>query len=79
MILWVLREADAQSVPSFKALRRFQDHLRTHAGIHTTKYESHQGNVFYANDIRDIIAKVSPHDTNIRRFIRNTDLVPGLQ
>lgn len=59
MILWVLREAGANSVPSFKALRKFQDQLRNDAGIRTAKFQSPRGNVFYANDLRDIIAKVS--------------------
>ena len=59
MILWVLREAHARNVPSFKAFRAFQDSLRKNSGIRTHKFESPRGNIFYANDIVDIITKAN--------------------
>ncbi|KZT20093.1 hypothetical protein NEOLEDRAFT_1076404 [Neolentinus lepideus HHB14362 ss-1] len=57
MFLWVLREAGAASVPSFKALRKFQDNQRKESGINTVKCESVQGNIFYMNDVPALIAK----------------------
>lgn len=60
MILWVMRECGARDVPSFKAFRAMQKHIRDFCGVTTTPHKSDIGNVFHVNDIRDMIAKVLP-------------------
>jgi hypothetical protein len=58
VFLWILRESGVQQVPSFQQLRDVQANLRKTCGIPTTQFTSVQGNVFYINDPRTIIAKV---------------------
>ena len=58
VFLWMLREAGVRDVPSFASLRKMQSHLRTECGISTHQYKSAQGNTFFMNDLREIIAKV---------------------
>jgi hypothetical protein len=59
VFLWVLGECGVQHVPSLSHLRDVQLGLRETCGIPTTQCTSAQGNVFYINDPRTIIAKVS--------------------
>ncbi|KAJ7692285.1 hypothetical protein B0H17DRAFT_903860, partial [Mycena rosella] len=56
MVLWVMRECDARDVPSFKALRAMQKRIRGSCGIKTDLHKSDLGNLFYTNDIRDLIS-----------------------
>ncbi|KAI9061285.1 hypothetical protein FKP32DRAFT_1654775 [Trametes sanguinea] len=57
VFLWILREAGVKDVPSFNAFRTMQQQLRAGAGISTIQCQSPQGNVFYLNDPRELIAK----------------------
>ncbi|KAF8193520.1 hypothetical protein K438DRAFT_2131595 [Mycena galopus ATCC 62051] len=57
VFLWVLKEAGCKDVPSFDLLRRVQKELRSQCGIPSIPCKSAQGNVFYMNDPRAIIAK----------------------
>lgn len=66
VFLRVLREAGAEDVPSFASLRKMQSHLRTGCGISTHQYKSAQGNTFFMNDVREIIAKVCDFPTDTR-------------
>jgi hypothetical protein len=59
MFIWVLRECGAQDTPSFYALRKTQKLLRENQGIPCNEHTSVQGNIFYVNDPRAIIAQVS--------------------
>ena len=58
VFLWMLREVGVRDVPSFAALRKMQSRLRTESSIPTRRYESTQGNVFFMNDLQEIIARV---------------------
>ena len=58
IFLWVLDQSGVRNVPSLKELRKMQEHLRTESGVPTQQFKSPQGNIFFQNDIRDIIAKV---------------------
>ncbi|KAJ7866405.1 hypothetical protein B0H14DRAFT_2504339 [Mycena olivaceomarginata] len=57
VFLWVLKEVHCKDVPSFNHLRRFQKGLRAECGIPSIPCKSVQGNVFFMNDPRAIIAK----------------------
>ncbi|KAJ6589471.1 hypothetical protein B0H19DRAFT_892628, partial [Mycena capillaripes] len=57
VFLWILREGGARDVPSLDALRKVQLNLHSQGGVLTVPWTSTQGNVFYLNDIRTIIAK----------------------
>ena len=59
IFLWVLSESGVNDVSSLKELRRVQERLRTESGVTTKQFKSPQGNIFFQNDIRDIIAKVA--------------------
>ncbi|KAJ7442085.1 hypothetical protein B0H11DRAFT_1749386 [Mycena galericulata] len=67
MILWIMKECGAKDVPSFNAFRSMQKHTRGMTGVRTEAHNSDLRNLFYVNDIRDLIAKdfanpeVSPH------------------
>ena len=58
MILWLLRECGAKDVPSFKALRATQKHIRNLCSATLKTSKSDQGNLFHTTDIRDLIAWV---------------------
>lgn len=58
VILWALGQCGADDVPSFKRLRKFQEELQAERGIASREFKSYLGNVFYMNDIRQLIAKV---------------------
>jgi hypothetical protein len=59
MILWIMKECGAKDVPSFNAFRAMQTHIRKTTGVKSEAHKSDLGNLFYVNDIRDLIAKVS--------------------
>ncbi|KAJ6605878.1 hypothetical protein B0H10DRAFT_2178679, partial [Mycena sp. CBHHK59/15] len=67
MILWIMRECGAKDVPSFDAFRSMQSHIRKMMGVRSEPHKSDLGNLFYVNDVRDLIAKdfsspeVAPH------------------
>lgn len=58
VFLWVLNQSGVRNVPSLKELRKTQERLRAESGVPTQQFKSPQGNIFYQNDIKDIIAKV---------------------
>ncbi|KAJ7277334.1 hypothetical protein C8J57DRAFT_1060971, partial [Mycena rebaudengoi] len=57
VFLWVLKEAKCKDVPSFDALRAVQKKIRSQCGIPTIPCKSVQGNVFFMNDPKTIIAQ----------------------
>lgn len=59
LFLWVMRRAGAKNVPLFYRLRKLQKALRSECSVPTIRCTSVQENIFYMNDPRDIIAKVS--------------------
>lgn len=58
MILWIMDQCGAKDVPSFNAFRAMQKHIRKATGVRSEAHKSALGNLFYVNDIRDLIAKV---------------------
>ncbi|KAG7093258.1 hypothetical protein E1B28_006941 [Marasmius oreades] len=63
MFIWALRELGVIQVPSFYALRKMQTKLRESQGVPCLECTSVQGNVFYINDVRTVIAHdwLNPH------------------
>jgi hypothetical protein len=59
MILWIMDACGARDVPSFNKFRAMQKHIRKTTGVRSEAHKSGLGNLFYVNDIRDLIAKVS--------------------
>ncbi|KAJ7448584.1 hypothetical protein FB451DRAFT_1053799 [Mycena latifolia] len=57
VFLWILREGGARDVPSLDGLRKIQATLHKKGGVPTVPWTSNQGNAFYLNDLRVIIAK----------------------
>ena len=57
--LFVLKEAGVPDVPSLDTLRRRQVQLRKEAAVPTQRHVSNHGNIFYANDICQQVAKVA--------------------
>jgi len=58
VFLWILKKGGAGDVPSFDHLRKVQKRLHKSCGVQSKECKSMQGNVFYINDSRDIIAQV---------------------
>ncbi|KAJ7885270.1 hypothetical protein B0H14DRAFT_3737214 [Mycena olivaceomarginata] len=56
VFLWILQEAGCKDVPSFDRLRQVQKQIRGQCGIPSIPCKSAQGNVFFMNDPRAIIA-----------------------
>lgn len=59
MVLWVMRECGARDVPTFKAFRSMQKHVRDLCGVTIRPSVSDLGNLFYTTDIRELIKNVS--------------------
>lgn len=59
IMLWIMRECGARDVPSFKAFRAMQSHIRKLSGVSVAASTSHLGNLFYTTDIRDLVSKAS--------------------
>lgn len=59
LFLWALKEVGVPDVPSLYRLRKMQKELRTTSGVPTLRCDSVQGNVFFMNDPRHLIAQVS--------------------
>ncbi|KAJ6523814.1 hypothetical protein B0H19DRAFT_1223959 [Mycena capillaripes] len=57
VFLWILKEAGCKNVPSFDHLRRVQKELLGQCSIPSIPCKSPQGNVFFMNDPRVIIAQ----------------------
>ncbi|KAJ6626597.1 hypothetical protein B0H10DRAFT_2300403, partial [Mycena sp. CBHHK59/15] len=75
-ILWVLKEARCKDVPSFDRLRKVQKDLRSECGIPSIPCKSVQGNVFFMNDPRTIIAQVDWSNPATRKLIRVYPEIP---
>jgi len=58
MVLWVLKESGLSNVPSYEAFRKLQADLRKRCGSEPTECKSSLGNIFYVNDIPEIVARV---------------------
>ncbi|KAJ7444944.1 hypothetical protein FB451DRAFT_1434147 [Mycena latifolia] len=76
MILWMMKECGAKDVPSFNAFRSMQKHIRKTVGVRSEPHKSDLGNLFYVNDIRDLVSKdfsnpeVAPH---IQKYPEDVD------
>lgn len=57
-IIWMLKELGVAGVPSFKALRKMQDSLNKSLNIRTQFSRAPTGNVFYQNNVPDLVALV---------------------
>ncbi|KAE9392414.1 hypothetical protein BT96DRAFT_830623, partial [Gymnopus androsaceus JB14] len=57
MILWVMRSLNPKEVPSYKALQEEQAQLRELCGIPSIQYKSQQGDIYYLNDVTDMLKK----------------------
>jgi len=58
MVLWVLKESGLSNVPSYEAFRKMQTDLRKRCGSEPTECKSSLGNIFYMNDIQEMVAWV---------------------
>jgi hypothetical protein len=58
VFLWILKEARCKDVPSFDRLRQVQKELRPQCGTPSIPCKSVQGNIFFINDPKTIIARV---------------------
>jgi hypothetical protein len=59
MILWILKESGVNNVPSYDAFRKLQNNLREVCGSVPKPYTSSLGNLFFVNDVRESVARVS--------------------
>ncbi len=59
IFLWMLRELGIHNVPSYDTFREIQKGLREMCGSEPVACKSSAGNIFYVNDLRDSIARVS--------------------
>ncbi|KAF8136030.1 hypothetical protein K438DRAFT_1911592 [Mycena galopus ATCC 62051] len=75
VFLWILKEAGCKNVPSFDHLRRVQKELRGQCAIPSIPCKSPQGNVFFMNDPRAIIAQDWANPTT-RRLIQLYPEIP---
>lgn len=62
VFLWLLGEAGVQDAPSFASLRKMQSQLRAECSIPTRQHKSAQGNIYFMNDIREMVARVRPYN-----------------
>ena len=65
MILWLLKEAGVAHVPSYTSFRKMQNELRELCGSTPQQHTSSLGNIFYVNDVRESVARVSANSTSI--------------
>ncbi|KAJ7239672.1 hypothetical protein C8J57DRAFT_1564739 [Mycena rebaudengoi] len=75
VFLWILKEAHCKDVPSFDRLRQVQKKIRSQCGIPSIPCKSVQGNVFFMNDPRAIVAKDWSNPTT-RKFIHVYPEIP---
>ncbi|KAJ3783463.1 hypothetical protein GGU10DRAFT_389082 [Lentinula aff. detonsa] len=74
-----MRNSNPKEVPSYKALREEQAKLRDLCGIQSIQYKSQQGDIYYLNDIANIMKKnfenpeIAPH---IMYYPEDTDGAP---
>ncbi|KAJ7275954.1 hypothetical protein C8J57DRAFT_1466569 [Mycena rebaudengoi] len=68
-------EAQCKDVPSFDKLRQVQKEIRSESGIPSTPCKSMQGNVFFMNDPKAIIAQDWSNPTT-RKFIHVYPEIP---
>jgi hypothetical protein len=67
LIIHFANQLGAADVPSLKGLRKIQQNLQLNCGSKPVKTQSHLGNIFYMNDIRESISRdmanplVAPH------------------
>ena len=59
VFLWILRETGAVDVPSLAGFQKMETALRTASPIKTTQFISTKGNIFYSNEIAQLVTKVS--------------------
>ncbi|KAJ7280031.1 hypothetical protein C8J57DRAFT_1712078 [Mycena rebaudengoi] len=75
VFLWILKEAQCKDVPSFNKLRQVQKEIRSESGIPSIPCKSVQGNVFFMNDPKAIIARDWSNPTT-RKFIHVYPEIP---
>lgn len=61
LVLWILKECSLKNVPSYSSFRKMQSNLKKLCGSSPKSYTSSIGNLFYVNDMRETIARVSSY------------------
>ncbi|KIJ35216.1 hypothetical protein M422DRAFT_262598 [Sphaerobolus stellatus SS14] len=57
-LFWVMKQLGVQDVPSVDQLRNMQQKLRdNHGGITTRRFQSDLGNIFYVNELAELVSK----------------------
>ncbi|KAJ3992124.1 hypothetical protein F5050DRAFT_1580171, partial [Lentinula boryana] len=57
MILFMMRNINPKDVPSYRSLREEQARLKNLCGVPTIQYQSQQGDIYYLNDVVDMMKK----------------------
>ncbi|KAJ3545720.1 hypothetical protein NMY22_g2322 [Coprinellus aureogranulatus] len=57
MVMWAMKKCNPADVPSYESFRAMQKRLRENIGVKTVRCVSDLGNIFYINDVRDIVAR----------------------
>ena len=58
LVLFTMRELGVDNIPSLKTFRRVQVKMREKVSVTTERKVSSRGNIFHANNIGSIVAKV---------------------
>lgn len=58
-MLWLLQVHSVTGCPNVKRVKRFCDDMQHLYGVDTLRYEGKLGNLYYVNDLRQMLANVS--------------------